>query len=398
VTSPVSVPLPAATRSQHVDDEEAAAAALTEISRPPALSRIAYFATGESSYHGPTSALYDDSEQYKKKANQPAKKVPEEWVQKGLMAEAAQQRQMEAINHASGKLDFDGVDPDLGMHLLDLHWSRQHHSFCITYRPAFMRDMAHGGRYFSKLLLNAIFFGVSKFSPRSEVRSNPDDVRTAGSRFRQRIKELVGQELDKSKITTIQALLVFSSSLFALGEERSAAWLYAGIAFRMIIDLGLHVDATLLPNLNTMSDEDVEIRRRVFWSGYLVDKLQSLYQGRPVSLQEIDCRVPITFLDAYEELEHWQPFAYPGMPPHPGAPAYSVSTFGQFCRLSVVMNRILNKVYTERSTRRNPDDLLVDLRALHEDLERWQAELPEHLNISLFDTTIINPPHILSLQ
>jgi hypothetical protein len=38
-------------------------------------------------------------------------------------------------------------------------------------------------------------------------------------------------------------------SLFALGDERSAAWLYAGTAFRMIIDLGMHVDATMPVNL-----------------------------------------------------------------------------------------------------------------------------------------------------
>jgi len=166
------------------------------------------------------------------------------------------------------KLDFDGVDPELGMHLLSLHWNRQHHSFLITYRPALMRDMACGGPYFSKLLLNAIYFGVSKFSSRPEVRRDPADVRTAGWLFRQRFKKLLGEELDKSKITTIQALLVMTSSLFALGDERSAAWLYAGMAFRMIVDLGLHLDAPLLPNFRQPSDENLEIRRRVFWGAF----------------------------------------------------------------------------------------------------------------------------------
>jgi hypothetical protein len=151
------------------------------------------------------------------------------------------------------------------MHLLNLHWNRQHHSFLITYRPAFMRDMACGGPYFSKLLLNAIYFGASKFSPRLEVRRDPDDVRTAGWLYRRRVKELLGQSLDSSEITTIQALLVMTNSLFALGDERSAAWLYAGIALRMIVDLGMHVDAQGLPRL---SDEDLEIRRRVFWGAF----------------------------------------------------------------------------------------------------------------------------------
>jgi hypothetical protein len=131
-----------------------------------------------------------------------------------------------------------------------------------------MRDMACGGPYFSKLLLNAIYFGASKFSPRREVRRVADDVRTAGWQFRQRVRELLGGALDKSEITTIQALLVMTNSLFALGDERSAAWLYAGLAFRMIVDLGIHVDTPAFAGSRRLSDEDREIRRRVFWAAF----------------------------------------------------------------------------------------------------------------------------------
>ena len=131
-----------------------------------------------------------------------------------------------------------------------------------------MRDMACAGPYFSKLLLNAIYFGASKFSPRTEVRRDPGDVRTAGWKFRGRVRELLGLCLDRSEITTIQALLIMTNSLFALGDERSAAWLYAGIAFRMIVDLGMHVDASELTYTRRGSDEDLEIRRRVFWGAF----------------------------------------------------------------------------------------------------------------------------------
>ena len=128
-----------------------------------------------------------------------------------------------------------------------------------------MRDMACNGPYFSKLLLNAIYFGASKFSPRLEVRRDADDVRTAGWRFRERVREQLGSSLDRSDVTTIQALLVMTNSLFALGDERSAAWLYSGLAFRMLIDLGMHVD---LSTTGRFSDEDLEIRRRVFWGAF----------------------------------------------------------------------------------------------------------------------------------
>ncbi|CZT52600.1 related to pathway-specific regulatory protein nit-4 [Rhynchosporium secalis] len=353
-------------------------------SSTPAMTRLEA-PSGHSSYYGRTSALYDDD-----LADRRGPKLGQasEMTRRQLMGEAAHQRQLETLNYRSGKLDFDGVDPELGMHLLTLHWNRQHHSHLITYRPAFMRDMAGGGTYFSKLLLNAIYFGSCKFSPREEVKN-------LHAQFRQRVRELLGVALDKSDITTIQAMLVMTNSLFALGDERSAAWIYAGIAFRMLIDLGTHLDN----HGPKFTEEDMEIRRRVFWGAFVVDKIQSLYQGRPVSIQEVDVRTPILFQDQYEELEHWQPFAYPENQKYQGSPAYSVSTFTELCKLSVIMNSILNIVYGVKSTKMAPELLAGDLERMHQELESWKTALPEHL---AFDPSIaeqaVPPPHVLSLH
>ena len=60
----------------------------------PAVSNVFISAGGESSYHGPTSTLYNDAAGDRRMVqNVPAiSKIPTEWVQRGLMAEAAQQR------------------------------------------------------------------------------------------------------------------------------------------------------------------------------------------------------------------------------------------------------------------------------------------------------------------
>ncbi|KAH7234230.1 fungal-specific transcription factor domain-containing protein [Fusarium solani] len=360
------------------------------------VARVLVLANGKSSYHGRTSALFEDNVQDRLVGQDARPRMPDQWVERGLMAEAARQRQLEEINLRQGKLDFDGVDPDLGMHLLSLHWNRQHHSFLITYRPAFMRDMACNGPYFSKLLLNAIYFGSSKFSPRLQVRKDPSDVRTAGWKYRERVRELLGGSLDRSDITTIQALLVMTNSLFALGDERSAAWLYAGLAFRMLIDLGLHVNLT---NSHPFSDEDLEIRRRVFWGAFVVDKIQSLYQGRPVTLKEADAMVPIKFLDTYEELESWQPFAYSTQTTrdYSGSPAYSISTFTSLCKLSIAMSDILSCIYTERTSDQSPAELSSMLDKLQLKLNEWQTSLPDYLQAHVV-SEVVPPPHVLSLH
>jgi hypothetical protein len=385
--------------------------------RPSHVSSTVVSSSGMSSYHGRTSTLFEENPQDRINA-EVRPRMSEEWVEKGLVAEAARQRQLEDVNFRQGKLDFDGVEPELGMHLLSLHWNRQHHSFLTTYRPAFMRDMACGGPYFSKLLLNAIYFGASKFSPRHDLRRVTDDVRTAGWQFRQRVRELLGGALDKSEITTIQALLVMTNSLFALGDERSAAWLYAGLAFRMIIDLGMHVDTPDLVSSHRFSDEDHEIRRRVFWAAFgtsvlylkrtinvvnwmqVVDKIQSLYQGRPVTIKESDTLVPIKFLDTFEEFEHWAPFAHPTHTntTYPGSPAYSISTFKHLCQLSVILGDILSNIYTERNFEKSSGELSSKLESIHLKLTTWHSLLPAHLAVDLKKDIPAPPPHILSLQ
>jgi hypothetical protein len=98
-----------------------------------------------------------------------------------LIANAALQRQKE---HDLRRLEsIGGIRSELAMHLLDLHWNRQHHTYHLTYRPAFMRDLAESGPYCSEFLLNAVFGCSSKFSERIEVREDPERPETAGKRF-----------------------------------------------------------------------------------------------------------------------------------------------------------------------------------------------------------------------
>lgn len=356
-------------------------------------------AGGASTYHGPTSTLFEDAGTIDRRSW--FSKERETWMPKLLVSAAAEQRQLESINARAGKLDFDGVDPELGLHLVNLHWNRQHHSFLVTYRPAFMRDMACGGPYFSKILLNAIYYGASKFSPRLELRKDPNDVRTAGWQFRYRVRDLLGQALDHSEITTIQALLQMSNSLFALGDEQSAAWVYAGTAFRMLADLGLHVDATMLPDRHQLSEEDIEIRRRVYWAAFVVDKMQSLYQGRPATLRASDQRVPIKFLDTYEELEHWYPFAYTSGTSYPGSPSYSVSTFQELCKLCIILHDVLDKMYCEGTEKRSTDNVIKDVELLEVRIQDWMKALPDHLKLTAANDSRYEhtpPPHVFSLQ
>jgi Fungal specific transcription factor domain len=320
-----------------------------------------------------------------------------------LIANALLQRQQE---YYMSSYDFDGVPPDLAIHLLDLHWNRQHHSFLLTYRPAIMRNLAQGGGpYCSKLLLNAIFGCVSKYSDRLELRSDPQNPATAGGRFFQRVKELLPSEMETPSIPLVVALLMVGSTLVSSGKQ-STGWLYSGMAIRMVYDLGLHLDSRKSADLHRRTVEDLEIRRRVFWGAFICDKLQSLYLGRPATIQCRDAQVPPEFLDTSEEEELWSPYRDPkesnqsSALPKPiqfSAPTYSVSTFRSLALLSKIMIRVINKFYVIGATRYVSSMHKGHLLAIGADLAHWEVNLPEHLRFEVI-TNPCSTPNVMTLQ
>ena len=94
-----------------------------------------------------------------------------------------------------------------------------------------------------------------------------------------------------SKIPTVQALLLLSAQECGRGN-RTQAWLYSGMAFRLIDDMGICVDGKRYADASHFSAEEIEIRNRLFWSCYFWDKLISLYFGRSPVIQNSEISPP----------------------------------------------------------------------------------------------------------
>jgi transcription factor-like protein len=133
--------------------------------------------------------------------------------------------------------------------------------FMWVYRPTFMRDMAIGGPYYSNFLMLVLCAHAARFH----------DLKI-GEMLTTRVRSMLGAEIQKpSCIPTAQALLQLSAREMAFGST-SQAWLYSGMAFRMVSDLGLHHNSGRILSLGYMTPEDLEVRRRLFWSCYFWDK------------------------------------------------------------------------------------------------------------------------------
>ncbi|GLA26971.1 hypothetical protein AnigIFM63326_004153 [Aspergillus niger] len=331
-------------------------------------------------------------------------------TQDRLIAFSAIVRQKEAMIYSTpnvaANIDFDGVPMDMAMHLLDLHWNRLHLMYLVTYRPAIMDSLLNNGPYVNKLLLNAIYLQSSLYSDRSSLRSDPENSRTRGMMFYHRFKALLTSYVDKPSIPTVVALLTCGACLVQYGEQ-SASWLYCGMAYRMIIDLGYHLDDSTSPQGGEslrVSALDREIRRRVYWGAYATDKSQSLYLGRSPGLHQSDSNVPIEFLDSYEELEEWKPYIDPqtqlydaGVPIYRSRPSYALSTFQCLLQLSLITETIIKAFYSTRSTQSSEHALLQSRQRVKTQLDHWRQSLPAHL---LFDPNSDEtpPPHQMTLH
>lgn len=321
-------------------------------------------------------------------------------TQNTLVANAALSRQMEYQLTTLGELD--GVPIDLAIHLLELHWNRQHHTFLLTYRPAIIRGLLDGGEFGSRFLLNSIFACASKFSTRPELRQIFGNSQAAGSHFFRRCDELMSQEnlLLRPSLATIIGLLLLGSTYVARGVT-TKGWLLTGYALRMVYDLGLHIDRKA-PDDNTIEEE---VRKRIFWGAFICDKLQSLYLGRPFAIKLRDAHVSLEMNDIMEENELWTPYEDPTSQtthdeksPKPRFPTYSVSCFQRLCLLSKIMTRIIDEFYVVGATAASAQS---SLRSIDDLLRQWEQNLPEGLRIgstSRGAPKVSHAPNVLCLH
>ncbi|KAJ9499449.1 hypothetical protein LTR99_009617 [Exophiala xenobiotica] len=308
-----------------------------------------------------------------------------------LFAYSALEFQKEYTYMAERKIDLDGLDWETADHLFQLHWNHHHLGFLLTYRPAIMHSLATGGPHCNKLLLNAIYYTAALQSSRPNMRDDPAHPEYLGTKFFHRVQSLLASELQTSSTATIAALVSMGSSCVSNGRQ-TIGWLYAGIAYQMVVDLGLHVDpekvqmSSLVPSQPPvpMTAVDLEIQRRYTWGAYINDRFQSLYFGRPPSLRMIEgVETSQTLLDDYEELEIWKPYVDPAssepVPNFVPQPARAVSTFQALVKLAEITDQIIERFYTPKSARMSTEAAHCEVLRLQQRLDLWAEELPVHL-------------------
>ncbi|RBR17376.1 hypothetical protein FVER53590_11865 [Fusarium verticillioides] len=196
----------------------------------------------------------------------------------------ARNRGIEAANNMP---DFITPSDEMRDHLLEIFWRWQNSWQYIVPRELFVRDLyvEKNGRYCTPSLMAAILAMSSRYSPRLELRTDPDDANTAGEAFAAQAKTMLHYECEAPTTSTVQATALLGL-YWATIDNEGLGFMYIGMATRMAMNLGLHCDCSPYASKGLVSDDDVEARNVTFWGVYVLDKFYCLGMGRPASIQE----------------------------------------------------------------------------------------------------------------
>ncbi|KAG7420851.1 fungal-specific transcription factor domain-containing protein [Fusarium sp. MPI-SDFR-AT-0072] len=347
---------------------------------------------GGITYHGPTSLFNLPSDPHKHKPDSISSIDSDAHRRERLVNNAWHQRAMENLSDI----------PEPFQYLLNVHWCWIQPLFNFIYRPAFTRDMQSMGPYYSHTLLNAMLshsirWGKSDPSTKQLLDQSYD----GGAVFAKHARSMLFDELSRGVCTipTVQTLLLLSAGECGHGNT-TQAWIYSGIAFRLIDHLGICVDGQRYPGSVHLTDEEVEIRHRLYWSCYFWDKIISLYLGRSPSLQHTQVSPPQIIMDDSAENELWVPFDSPHGSDwkYPPATAHSTSCFMSACRLSVIFNEILIHMY-DPLLENTEAEMQECLQTQDPAMRLWWEQLPPHLKIELSAMPELAPPsHIVTMN
>ncbi|TYJ52644.1 hypothetical protein B9479_006736 [Cryptococcus floricola] len=111
-----------------------------------------------------------------------------------------------------------------------------------------------------------------------------------------------------SSITLVQAIIIMSRYESNSGRTVAyeAFWPILGLGIRCAQQIGLHRDGKNW----ALSDDEIELRRRVYWEMYQEDTLQSMSQGRPRGTNESTVDVIFPTLDPNSMTSKFSRFKY----------------------------------------------------------------------------------------
>ncbi|CAG9961946.1 unnamed protein product, partial [Clonostachys byssicola] len=186
-------------------------------------------------------------------------------------------------------------------------------------------------------------------------------------------EELYEHVLQLNNLEAIQAMLC--CAMYSLRSPIGVSiWTLSGLAIRQCVELGLHRDipwAKVDPNtLKT------QMRRRVFWCSYNLDRGAAVTLGRPVGIADSDIDVEL-FLDVDDS--SITPTGISSQPrSSPTEPPTVVSSALHTIKLRKIWGRMQSQIYPQTRGSESAGNSLLE-SMFKDELREWQQTAPGEL-------------------
>ncbi|KAJ9283821.1 transcriptional regulator family: Fungal Specific TF [Paecilomyces variotii] len=273
---------------------------------------------------------------------------------------------------------------------IDIYFSTIHVAYPFLYKAAVLRQYHRlwngeldGKRDRSWLALINFIFAIGSYYmsfPREETR----DLQMHFQYFNQGTY-FSGQFGAMCNLTNVWALLVQCFFLLAVSQT-DRCWNILGFAIRMGQSIGLHVEpSSTLRQSRFPPVVERELRRRAWYSMYVLDRLLALQLGRPMAIHESDFHV---ILPSRSEKLAFEPDEEKSLSGD-NSETLKVSTmdyFLQVIRFSHIVGLVIRELYQPSQIDPSPDNMLLSASALDTSITEWKSNLPRHLRFDLGHT------------
>lgn len=145
---------------------------------------------------------------------------------------------------------------------------------------------------------------AARFSTHPQLDSTPNFLR--GEEWASHAREICTTRYEWPNITILTCLLILGLHEFGTCHG-GRSWALGGQAIRMAFALQLHRDLEHDPlnpkGVSRLSFIDREIRRRVMWACFLMDRFNSSGTDRPTFIKEETIKIPLPIKEKYFQLD-----------------------------------------------------------------------------------------------
>ncbi|RAL11871.1 Zn(II)2Cys6 transcription factor [Aspergillus homomorphus CBS 101889] len=267
--------------------------------------------------------------------------------------------------------------------LLDEYFDAVHWFSLVVYEPKFRRKLqtiADGCADPSQrpfLLLLAVMLGMAAWYRSQRSRPEMVDAEDNWADWSVVLLRLVESNLvdvmDHPSVPAIQTCILFGSHHVYHGRP-NLSFTLLGATIKMAHAIGMHREA------RRGGLDDIEERKRVWWTIYTWDRFASITYGTPLGINDKDCNLSMP-ADIYETPSFTGPESE-----NSGSVCYSTYQ-RELNRLYLIASPALEIIFGSRTSRTSQelvrDSFVTLVQETSEKLHAWRRCLPSHLILDL---------------